>query len=116
MPKHVTVRVYFPDEETKKRFATACFYEERKMSEVLAEYAIKWTEEVEKRRQKALGLPTYKPDTITELVQRNYYKLKQSKLNRLDAIAEGAIPDDKEIQAIATILNLDLSELQRLIN
>ena len=54
------------------------------------------------------------PNTITEFIQQNYYKLKQGELEKLDTIASGTVPTVDQVLQIAEILDLDSNELLEL--
>lgn len=84
----------------------------------MEEALLPWLEEEEKRLlpKTMSGSKFSEPETIAELVQQNYYVLKQNKIKNLDAIAEGRKPPKPDLMRIGSILGMEFTDLQELTN
>ena len=54
------------------------------------------------------------PKTIAEVVQQNFWKLRQHNIKNIDGIASGQAPTKADIVRISSILDLDQVELLKL--
>ena len=54
------------------------------------------------------------PKTIAEVVQQNFWKLRQHNIKNIDVIASGQAPTKADIVRISSILDLDQGELLKL--
>jgi hypothetical protein len=83
------------------------------MSEVIGEFVEAW---VEKNRDKLSRATTNseQPQSVAQIVQQNFWTLREHNIKNIDAIAKGATPSKADIVRISSILDLDQGELLRL--
>lgn len=91
-----------------KRLRVFVTQEETTISEVV-EQAL---EEYLNKRQ--VQLPAQPPQTIAEVVQQNFWILRQHNIKNIDAIAEGKLPTKADVEQISSILNFAPGELLKL--
>jgi hypothetical protein len=103
-----SIRVYL-EPNIKETFKTACFDRGLNMSDVTAQLVEDWV-----RRNPPLKQKEEQPQSVAQIVQQNFWTLREHNIKNIDAIAKGAAPTKADIMRISSILNLDQGELLRL--
>jgi hypothetical protein len=115
--KYVSVRLYLPDQEFKRRFQAACVMHGRKMSDVAVELIDAWLSENEsleqlrqteaaRRTDAVSGVPTI-ASLIEETLSNRDWALRQlaadaeMPVERINELLEGERPSDSELQKLA---------------
>lgn len=99
--------------DLKRDFKLLCAAMDVSMSEVIGEFVEAW---VEKNRDKLSRTTanSEQPQSVAQIVQQNFWTLREHNIKNIDAIAKGAAPTKADIVRISSILNLDQGELLRL--
>lgn len=99
--------------DLKRDFKLLCAAMDVSMSEVIGEFVEAW---VEKNRDKLpnAAINSEQPRSVAQIVQQNFWTLREHNIKNIDAIAKGAAPTKADIMRISSILNLDQGELLRL--
>ena len=115
--KYISVRLYLPDQEFKRRFQAACAMHGRKMSDVAVELIDTWlgeNESLEQLRQTETarrtdvvsGVPTIASLIEETLSNRDWALGKlaadaEMPVERINELLEGDRPSDAELQKLA---------------
>ncbi len=99
--------------DLKRDFKLLCAAMDVSMSEVIGEFVEAW---VEKNRDKLsrTAANSEQPQSVAQIVQQNFWTLREHNIKNIDAIAKGAAPTKADIVRISSILDLDQGELLRL--
>ncbi len=99
--------------DLKRDFKLLCAAMDVSMSEVIGEFVEAW---VEKNRDKLSRTTanSEQPQSVAQIVQQNFWTLREHNIKNIDAIAKGATPTKADIVRISSILDLDQGELLRL--
>jgi hypothetical protein len=94
----------------KERFKRSCLARGLNMSDVGADLIEQWLKENEVILEEEKKLPV----SIAQVVQQNFWALRQHNIKNIDEIASGQPPTKADIIRISSILNIDQGELLQL--
>ena len=99
--------------DLKRDFKLLCAAMDVSMSEVIGEFVEAW---VEKNRDKLsrTAANSEQPQSVAQIVQQNFWTLREHNIKNIDAIAKGAAPTKADIVEISSILDFDQGELLQL--
>ena len=113
-PDYFQLRGHVP-KQLALRFKAICSMRQIDFGTGLEEALEPWIEKEEKRLlPKEPRSVVSQPETIAQVVQQNFWTLRQHNIENIDAIAGGQPPTKADIMRISSILNLAQGELLQL--